>query len=308
MSSQRNPALKHLPTRYGTLAYFEYGSGNRPLLLLHGFPDTPQTFENFIEAACREGYRCLAPFLPGYGDSALPHPGGASILAVARMLNDFLSHAAMHQAVHIVGHDWGSILAQMLCGLHQEGCPLAYRIDRVVLAAVPPLRTFLRQINPRQLVRSRYMYYFQVPGACAQIRRDDFAYIRTLWQRWSPGLHPAHPQLERVIDCLRRPQGLEQATAYYRALINPVQLLGAPEPLTQLRLMFSSKPWPALILVGSEDDCIGPEMYRGGEKAFPHPDSRQEVLPGAGHFLHLEQPESFNQRVLNFLDEKSHKP
>jgi pimeloyl-ACP methyl ester carboxylesterase len=217
------------------------------------------------------------------------------------MLNDFLGHVAMRQSVSIVGHDWGSILAQMLCGLQQEGRPMAYRIDRVVLAAVPPLRTFLLRINPHQLVRSRYMYYFQVPGACAQIRRDDFAYIRTLWRRWSPSLQPDHPQLERVIACLRRPQALEQATAYYRALINPTRLLGAPEPLSQLRLMFSHKPWPALILVGSEDGCIGAEMYRGGEKVFPHPDSRQEVLPGAGHFLHLERPESFNQRILDFL-------
>lgn len=71
--------------------------------------------------------------------------------------------------------------------------------------------------------------------------------------------------------------------------------------MTQLQLMFSAKSWPALILVGSEDGCIGPEMYRGGEKAFPHPDSRQEVLPGVGHFLHLEQPEGFNRRVLDFL-------
>lgn len=157
MPEQWNAALKHLPTRYGTLAYFEFGSGHRPLLLLHGFPDTPQTFESLVEAACHEGYRCLAPLLPGYGDSDLPHPGGASILAVGRMLNDFLGHVATHQAVRIVGHDWGSILTQMLCGLHQEGRPLAYRIERVVLAAVPPLRTFLRQINPRQLLRSRYI-------------------------------------------------------------------------------------------------------------------------------------------------------
>jgi pimeloyl-ACP methyl ester carboxylesterase len=301
MPVQWNAALKHLPTRYGTLAYFEFGSGNRPLLLLHGFPDTPQTFESLVDAACRAGYHCFVPFLPGYGDSALPRPGGASIRAVARMLNDFLGHVATQQTVRIVGHDWGSILAQMLCGLHQEGRPMAYRMDRVVLAAVPPLRTFLRQINPRQMMRSRYMAYFQVPGACARIRREDFTYIRTLWRRWSPSLEPNHPQLERVIACLRRPQGLEQATACYRALINPARLLGATEPLKQLRLMFSVKPWPALILVGSEDECIGPEMYRGGEKAFPHPDSRQEVLPGVGHFLHLEQPEGFHQRVLDFL-------
>jgi pimeloyl-ACP methyl ester carboxylesterase len=42
-------------------------------------------------------------------------------------------------------------------------------------------------------------------------------------------------------------------------------------------------------------------MYRGGPHAFPHPDSAQEVLPEAGHFLHLERPEVFNRRVLAFL-------
>lgn len=296
-----NSALKHRSTRSGPLAYYDFGTGDRSLLLLHGFPDTPRTFESLVEAASRAGYRCLVPFMPGYGDSALPHPGGASILAIARMLSDFLDQVATRQRLAVVGHDWGSILAQMLCGLQQEDRPPTYRIDRVVLAAVPPLRTFLRRINPRQMVRSRYMYYFQIPGACERIRRDDLAYIRRLWQRWSPGIDPDHPQLGRVIDCLRQPHGLERATDYYRALINPLRLLRAPEPLTQLRLMFSAKPWPALVLVGSEDDCIGPEMYRGGQLAFPHPDSRQEVLPHAGHFLHLEQPEAFNRRVLDFL-------
>lgn len=60
-------------------------------------------------------------------------------------------------------------------------------------------------------------------------------------------------------------------------------------------------PWPVLILVGSEDDCIGPEMYRGPQNAFPHPDSPQEVLPDAGHFLHLERSAAFNRWVLDFL-------
>lgn len=301
MSGPWDAALKRASTRSGPLAYYEFGAGDRVLLLLHGFPDTPRTFESLVEAASQAGYRCLVPYMPGYGDSALPDPGGGSILAVGRMLSDFLDQAAAHRRVCIVGHDWGSILAQMLCGLQQEVPPPTYRIDRVVLASVPPLRTFLRRINPRQMVRSRYMGYFQIPGVCERIRRDDFTYIRTLWRRWSPSLDPHHPQLDRVIDCLRRPHGLEQATDYYRALINPLRLFGAPEALRQLRLMFSAKPWPALILVGSEDDCIGPGMYRGGPHAFPHPDSAQEVLPEAGHFLHLERPEVFNRRVLAFL-------
>ena len=41
--------------------------GRGPLVLLvHGFPDIPQTWSSQIQALSAAGYRVIAPYLPGY--------------------------------------------------------------------------------------------------------------------------------------------------------------------------------------------------------------------------------------------------
>ncbi len=297
----RSNEAKNCSTASGNTRYFDIGQG-RPLILMHGFPDTPHTFEASVTAFGQAGYRCLIPYMPGYGGSDLPGGDDASLLSMAQQLDDWLAQVVPGESVALCGHDWGSILAQTLAGTHRQRETNPYHIDRVILAAVPPLRRFVRNINIRQIVRSRYMYYFQLPGVTRRIRQGDLAYIRTLWRRWSPGLPADHPQIERVAQQLQEPMILEQAVAYYRFLLNPAKLFFQSQWRAQFRILFSRKPLPALIIVGEQDDCIGPEMYVGGARDFPHPLSREVVLSQAGHFLHLEQPAAFHRAVLEFLE------
>lgn len=301
MESQLDPTQpKHALTSQGQVAYYDIGQGP-VLLMLHGFPDTPQTFSDLIAPYTQAGLRCVIPYMPGYGLTSMPRRGGGSQLALAEFLQSFIRETLRVDEIMILGHDWGSVTAQMLAGLNLTDERRGYRITRLILAAVPPMPSFLRNLNPRQIYRSRYMYYFQIPGIIQRIRQQDLAYIRTLWARWSPGVPADHPQLQRVLDCLRAPGVLERAISYYRYMLNPLYLPLSLQPLRQARLMFMRKPLPALIIVGTQDDCIGPEMYVGGAQDFPHPNSREVVLPEAGHFLHLEQAAAFIQKTLDFL-------
>ena len=303
--SESNAALfshhRHrVQTGHGAIAYYDIGEG-RPVLFLHGFPDTPEGFAGQIEAFKRAGYRCILPYMPGYGDSDLPPKGNATPLAIAELLDGFVREAIAPDRLIVIGHDWGSVAAQLLAGLYLQAKQPAYRVERLVLAAVPPVRTMLRNMNPRQVYRSRYMYYFQLPGAARRIRQRNLDDIRTLWSRWSPGLASDHPQLERVIGVLGRPGALENAIGYYRYMLNPAYLLSAGGLGRQFQLLFQTKALAALIICGEQDQCIGAEMYRGGADAFPHPLSREVVLGQAGHFLHIEKPKAFNDEVLSFL-------
>ena len=48
--------------------------GDGPLVLLvHGFPDIPQSWSAQIDALSRQGYRVVAPYLPGYLPSRIEH-------------------------------------------------------------------------------------------------------------------------------------------------------------------------------------------------------------------------------------------
>ena len=65
---------------------------------------------------------------------------------------------------------------------------------------------------------------------------------------------------------------------------------------------------PTLYLHGADDGCIGVELVCLEPElrlALPSPAGLElEIVPASGHFLHLDQPEAVNRRILKFPDVK----
>lgn len=57
---------------------------------------------------------------------------------------------------------------------------------------------------------------------------------------------------------------------------------------------------PTMCIHGADDGCIGVELLEGMGDLFPG-GLRVEVIPGAGHFVHRECPDTVNRLVLDFL-------
>lgn len=279
------------------MQYHSAGQGGLPLLLLHGFPDTPATFFPLLPELS-SGHSCLLPFLPGYDGSTLPQSGGAALVSVADQLADFtrgaLGKEGLSRGVVVIGHDWGSALAQILWARH------LLPIKGLVLMAVPPAGAMRRNINLKQLWRSRYMYFFQLPGVAWWIRRRHFDYIRLLWRRWSPGLPEGHEQLRRTVSVLSQPRCLEQALGYYRTTLNP---LHGPRLWWQTMKTMQAplEPIPTLVMYGTDDGCIGPDMFAHALKGWEHPLSRTAAIE-AGHFFHLERTQETGLEIKRFVD------
>jgi pimeloyl-ACP methyl ester carboxylesterase len=268
------------------LAYLDAGQG--PLVVvLHGFPDTAYSFRDLLDRLGLAGFRAVAPFLRGYPPTELPPDRDFGLRALAGDLIGLIDALGAPRAA-VVGHDWGSVIAQVAAKL--EPC----RFDRVVLAGFPHLRSFL-SVTPRQLRRSIYMAQFQLPfWPERRLPRDDFAWITDLVRRWSPNWAFEAAELDSIKDSLSRPGRLAAALAYYRAI--PRQLVRPSE----FRLAVAPLPVPALVIFGSDDGCVGAEIFRRPIGTFAEGSDSREV-PGAGHFLHRERPEWFAEQAIDFL-------
>lgn len=264
-----------------TLHYLEDGpSGGPPVLVVHGFPDSPHSWAQLRTVLADAGHRVLAPFQRGYAPSGVPADGlyatgrlGLDIAALARALTD--------DPVALVGHDWG---APAVYGAAAE---LGDRCRAVVGMAVPPgLGGGL--FSYQQAKRSFYLWLFQLPVEPA-VAADDLAFLDGLWDDWTmPGTDSAAAR-RAVKECLREPANLTAALGYYRAMFAPTP----PELAGPQTSSMTSPGQPLLYLHGAADACIDVSLSDHVEDRI--------VVEGANHFLQLDQPERVRELVVDFL-------
>jgi pimeloyl-ACP methyl ester carboxylesterase len=265
-----------IPVGSLSVSYLEDGPAEGPLALcLHGFPDSPRTWRHLLPRLADAGFRAVAPWLRGYAPTGVPADGRYSLGALGEDANRLHEALGGDSRAVLVGHDWGARAAYVATAREPE------RWAKVATAAVPPLSSMAgRFLTYDQLRRSWYIFLFQTPLADLAVPLDDLAFIDRLWADWSPG-YDAAEDVKHVKDALRAPENLAAALGYYRAMFEPAQGVGDVEP--------ASQPW--LYLHGRDDGCIGVDLV---------PD-HAVVVEGAGHVVHLERPDEFNARVLEFL-------
>lgn len=279
-------------TPRGTFGVRVCGSEDGPLVLcLHGFPDDAATWDGLLVRLADAGFRAVAPYCRGYAPSPRTNPDGSPF---GRDLFQVLAHDAIALAdalspgrvVFLVGHDNGAFTVY-----HALALAPARFARAVTLSAGHPAAVFANSLqSPRQMWRSRYAAYFQIPGSERHAANDDFRYIETLWRRWvAPGWVIPADHLAHVKATLRA---------------------SWPAPLLHYRPggfgpKFNGGLWPriktpTLYLTGGSDGCVSPDMAAGQEAHFDG-SFRSRVVAGAGHFLHRERPELVESEIVRWL-------
>src|SRR4051794_24743665 len=140
------------------LHYAGAGDGP-PVVLLHGFPDFYYGWRHQIGPLAAAGFRVIAPDQRGYGESDKPEP--VSAYALDTLADDVagLFESTGRDRVSLVGHDWGGIVAWWVAIRHPE------RVERLAVLNAPHPISFQRYLrsSPRQLLKSWYTFYFQIP-------------------------------------------------------------------------------------------------------------------------------------------------
>lgn len=257
----------------------EAGPSDGPLaLLLHGFPDTPFGWRGLMPLLAARGYHAVAPWMRGYDPSPLSGP-----FHVDRIADDAITLVealSPRRPARIVGHDWGALATWAALAKAPE------RFSHAVIASVPHPQALLPNFvaHPGQFRRSWYMGFFQL-GRWAErvVAADDFAWVHRLWSTWSPGFRPPDDYVAELERCLAA--SLPAPLEYYRALLRPFG------PALARARVHRPVDVPVVYLHGQDDGCIAVEMARGQER-FCRAGLVSHVVPGAGHFVPLEQPQA----------------
>jgi pimeloyl-ACP methyl ester carboxylesterase len=264
---------------HGTFHALQGGDPHgRPTVVLHGFPDHPPTAREFLVELGRRGRHVIAPWLRGYAPS--PTAGPFDFASLTGDVTSLIDRWSPGRAVELVGHDWGALITYDVCATSPE------RVARAVTLAIPHPITFLSRPRPAQLRRSWYMGLFQLPGSGWVATARDLALIDRLWGQWSPGLTLDAGVRSRLHDDLRA--SMPAPLMYYRAMARP-SMLGAARRLSRPITV------PMLQLHGADDGCVLPPRVDDRHR-FAAPRASQ-VVPGVGHFLHIEAPEAIADRI-----------
>ncbi len=272
-------------------AYLEEGSG--PLvLLLHGFPDTAQTWSHPMAALAKAGYRAVAPYLRGYAPSEIPRDGFYDKATLATDVAELIRALGGGKPVHLVGQDWGAIISYAVLAAFPE------LIDRAVVMAVPhPAQTRQSLLDAKHIQRSFHWWFFQMPELPEKaLVENDFAFIDYLWNYWTrPGYQDA-AHLREVKAMLAEPGVLAATLGYYRAMFDPAK---ADPRLAEMRpTMERPISVPTLALCGGDD--LRAELMTDQARYFCG-EYRYQVVADAGHFLHREKPAEVTRLVLEWL-------
>ncbi|MHB8680594.1 MAG: alpha/beta fold hydrolase [Acidimicrobiales bacterium] len=257
--------------------YDVYGEG-RPVVLLHGFPDSGRLWRNQIPALVEGGLRVVVPDLRGYGRSDKPDEvGDYNILFLASDVGAVLADAGIERA-HVVGHDWGSALAWAIAAV------APHQVDHLVALSVGHPSGF-RGDGFEQTEKSWYMLLFQFPGIAERwLSADGWANFRA-WGR--------HPDADAVIADLEASGSLTPGLCYYRANVPPESFVAPPLELPPVQAP-TMGVWSSGDIALTEGQMLRSEKFVAGSW-------RYERLDGPGHWMQLEAPDAVNRLLLDFL-------
>ncbi len=270
--------MRYLDLHGERVAYQDVGTGE-VLLLIHGMAGSSATWRAIIPELSKK-YRVLAPDLLGHGESTKPR-GDYSLGAFAASLRDLLDELSISRAT-VVGQSLGGGVAMQFTYQHRDYCERLALISSGGLGpdlnwilrflSAPGAELLLPVVAPRPVLNVGNKLGSWLTAAGVQSPRAG--------EMWSAYSSLADPQTRQ---------------AFLRTLRSVVDYRG--QAVSALGKIHVSHGLPTLLIWGEEDKIIPVAHGRAAHDAVPG--SRLEVLPGVGHFPHVESPRA----VVDILDD-----
>ena len=258
----------------------------RSVILLHGFPEFWAGWLKQIGPLAAAGLRVVVPDQRGYNLSG--KPAGIAAYRLDRLAGDVLAlmDGLGWKNASVVGHDWGGVVAWAVAALFPE------RVARLAVLDAPYAPVVFRTLrsHPEQILKSAYMFYFQLPGIPeAAFRRHDWQAAVDAMVRTSPAGTFQAQDFERYRTAWSQPGAMSAMLNWYRALFrHPAGLPAHPR-----------FEMPVQILWGERDFALGRELAEVSLALCAR--GELSILKGANHWIQHERAQEVNRRLLDFL-------
>ncbi len=255
------------------------------VVLLHGFPEFWYGWRRQIEPLADAGFRVIVPDQRGYNLSS--KPSGVAAYALTELVSDVIAIADQlgQEKIFLAGHDWGAAVAWSTALLHPQ------RIAKLAVLNVPHpsvMRKFL-STHPRQLLRSWYMFFFQLPRL-PEALFSAFNYhigARSLLRSSRPGTFSAE-DLAQYCAAWSQPGALNAMINWYRALF-------------RFRTKFPDRTvhTPTRVLWGERDAFLLAEMAHESLRYCTN--AELFTFANATHWLQHEEPARVSELLIDFF-------
>lgn len=256
------------------------------VVLLHGFPEFWYGWRHQIPALAEAGYWVWAPDQRGYNLSDKPQ--GVAAYNLDELAKDVvgLIDAAGREKTLLVGHDWGAAVAWWTAITYPQ------RVEKLAILNVPHPAVLRRTIagNPRQMLKSWYIAFFQIPWLPeALLRFNNWqAGVRAIQGSARPGTFSAE-EIARYRQAWRQPGAFTAMLNWYRAIVRY-----PPRSAPSIRVTV-----PTLMIWGVHDVALDRAM---AQPSIEHCDrGRLVFLEEATHWVQHDEPAQVNQLLLNFF-------
>jgi pimeloyl-ACP methyl ester carboxylesterase len=287
----RTAAARAIRTDTLEIAYEESGSASgNPVILLHGFPDDPRSWDDVVGPLTAVGFRTIVPYLRGFGPTRFLHADtlrSGQQAALAYDLNALIDGLKLQQTI-LAGYDWGARAActvaalwpAKVAGLVSIG---GYNIEDIAIDRKPA--------SARQEHKGWYQWYFHTDRGKAGLEQNRREICRLLWELWSPNWKFTDTLFEETARSFDNPDFVEIVIHSYRHRYGAAA--GDPS-LKAIEQQLIGQPRitvPTIVLHGECDGVHPPGLSEGQQKLFSAHYERR-VIPLAGHLFPREAPEA----------------
>jgi pimeloyl-ACP methyl ester carboxylesterase len=254
--------------------------GGRPVLLLHGFPETALSWAAVTPRLTEAGLRTYAPDQLGYSPGARPDDVDAySMPSLAQVTADLMTAMDVPRA-DVVGHDWGANVAWTLAAWHPD------RVRSLTAVSVPhpAAYTVAYRVDPEQKERSGYIRLFWQPGKAEDVLlADDARRLRRMLHGDGDNGIPADA-IDEYVAVLSAPGALTAALNWYRAMSSDIRVDKIEVPTTY---------------VWSDGDVAIGRTAAEACAEYVTGDYRFVELPGVTHWIPEQAPDQLAVAILD---------